>query len=100
MARNRENIVYHNIRMNLDNEQHCRVHKVLMNLNTNVHKSVNQFLIDAADADTARAIYAASNGEKAQALAMYLGFEKAIVATKDTPVMAGAWDPRRHPPAG
>ena len=50
MARNRENIVYHNMRMNLDNEQHRRIHMILMNLNTNVHKSVNQFLIDAADA--------------------------------------------------
>ncbi len=49
MARNKENIVYHNIRMNLDNEQHRRIHMVLMNLNTNIHKSVNQFLIDAAD---------------------------------------------------
>ena len=44
------NIVHHNIRMNLNNEQHRRVHKVLTELNMNVHKSVNQFLIDAADA--------------------------------------------------
>lgn len=43
------NIVYHNLRMNLDNEQHRRVHLVLSDLNTDVHKSVNQFLIDAAD---------------------------------------------------
>lgn len=43
------NIVYHNLRMNLDNEQHRRVHLVLAKLNTEVHKSVNQFLIDAAD---------------------------------------------------
>lgn len=43
------NIVYHNLRMNLDNEQHRRVHLVLANLNTKIHKSVNQFLIDAAD---------------------------------------------------
>ena len=50
MARNRENIVYHNMRMNLDNEQHRRIHMILMNLNTSVHKSVNQFLIDATDA--------------------------------------------------
>lgn len=42
------NIVYHNLRMNLDNEQHRRVHSVLAELNTDVHKSVNQFLIDAA----------------------------------------------------
>lgn len=46
----KENIVYHNLRMNLDNEQHRRVHLVLSDLNTDVHKSVNQFLIDAADA--------------------------------------------------
>ena len=39
------NIVYHNLRMNLDNEQHRRVHSVLAELNTDVHKSVNQFLI-------------------------------------------------------
>ena len=43
------NIVYHNLRMNLDNEQHRRVHLVLSKLNTKIHKSVNQFLIDAAD---------------------------------------------------
>ncbi|MDE6232104.1 MAG: hypothetical protein K2M60_01975 [Lachnospiraceae bacterium] len=43
------NVVYHNIRMNLNNEQHRRVHSVLSELNTKVHKSVNQFLIDAAD---------------------------------------------------
>lgn len=45
----RENIVYHNLRMNLDNEQHRRVHQVLAKLNTEIHKSINQFLIDAAD---------------------------------------------------
>lgn len=43
------NIVYHNLRMNLNNEQHRRVHSVLSELNTDIHKSVNQFLIDAAD---------------------------------------------------
>ena len=45
----RENIVYHNLRMNLDNEQHRRIHQVLSKLNTEIHKSINQFLIDAAD---------------------------------------------------
>ena len=50
MARRKDNIVYHNMRMNLDNEQHRRIHVVLTDLNTNVHKSVNQFLIDATDA--------------------------------------------------
>ena len=49
MARRKDNIVYHNMRMNLDNEQHRRIHMVLTDLNTNVHKSVNQFLIDATD---------------------------------------------------
>lgn len=49
MARRKENIVYHNMRMNLDNEQHRRIHMILTDLNTNVHKSVNQFLIDATD---------------------------------------------------
>ncbi len=48
--RKKDNIVYHNMRMNLDNEQHRRIHMVLTDLNTNVHKSVNQFLIDATDA--------------------------------------------------
>lgn len=43
------NISYHSVRLNLDNEQHRRVHKVLAELNTEIHKSVNQFLIDAAD---------------------------------------------------
>lgn len=50
----KENIVYHNLRMNLDNEQHRRVHLVLSDLNTDVHKSVNQFLIDAADSYISR----------------------------------------------
>lgn len=48
------NIVYHNLRMNLDNEQHRRVHSVLAELNTDVHKSVNQFLIDATDSYISR----------------------------------------------
>ena len=43
------NICYHNVRLNLDNEQHCRVHKVLAELNTDIHKSVNQFIVDAVD---------------------------------------------------
>ncbi len=49
MAKQKSHIAYHNLRLNLNNEQHRRVHLVLANLNTDVHKSVNQFLIDAAD---------------------------------------------------
>ena len=45
----KSNICYHNVRLNLDNEQHCRVHKVLSELNTEIHKSVNQFIVDAVD---------------------------------------------------
>ena len=45
----KSNICYHNVRLNLDNEQHCRVHKVLAELNTEIHKSVNQFIVDAVD---------------------------------------------------
>ena len=45
----KSNICYHNVRPNLDNEQHCRVHKVLAGLNTDIHKSVNQFIVDAVD---------------------------------------------------
>lgn len=43
------NISYHNVRLNLDNEQHCRVNRVLAELNKEVHKSVNQFIVDAVD---------------------------------------------------
>lgn len=43
------NISYHNVRLNLDNEQHCRVNKVLAELNKEIHKSVNQFIVDAVD---------------------------------------------------
>ena len=43
------NICYHNVRLNLDNEQHCRVHRILAELNTEIHKSVNQFIVDAVD---------------------------------------------------
>lgn len=50
MAKQKAHIAYHNLRLNLNNEQHRRVHLVLANLNTDVHKSVNQFLIDATDA--------------------------------------------------
>ncbi len=50
MARKKENIVYHNVRLNLDNEQHRRIHRVMAELNLNVHKSINQFLIEAVDA--------------------------------------------------
>lgn len=49
MGRRKENIVYHNMRMNLENEQHRRIHRILLDLNTDVYKSVNQFLIDATD---------------------------------------------------
>ena len=45
----KSNICYHNVRLNLDNEQHCRIHKVLAELNTEIHKSVNQFIVDAVD---------------------------------------------------
>lgn len=49
MGRRKDNIVYHNMRMNLENEQHRRIHRILLDLNTDVYKSVNQFLIDATD---------------------------------------------------
>ena len=39
----------HSLRLNLDNEQHRRVEKVLVHLNLDVHKSINQFLVEAAD---------------------------------------------------
>ncbi len=45
----KSNICYHNVRLNLDNEQHCRVHRILAELNTEIHKSVNQFIVDAVD---------------------------------------------------
>lgn len=50
----RSNIANHSLRLNLDNEQHRRVEKVLANLNLDVHKSINQFLVDAADAHIKR----------------------------------------------
>ena len=43
----KSNICYHNVRLNLDNEQQRRVNKVLAELNTDIHKSVNQFITDA-----------------------------------------------------
>lgn len=45
----KSNICYHNVRLNIDNEQHCRVHKILTELNREIHKSVNQFIVDAVD---------------------------------------------------
>lgn len=46
----RSNVANHSLRLNLDNEQHRRVEKVLAGLNLDVHKSINQFLVEAADA--------------------------------------------------
>lgn len=46
----RSNGANHSLRLNLDNEQHRRVEKVLAGLNLDVHKSINQFLVEAADA--------------------------------------------------
>ena len=46
----RSNVANHSLRLNLDNEQHRRVEKVLATLNLDVHKSINQFLVEAADA--------------------------------------------------
>ena len=45
----RRNVVYHSLRLNLDNEQHRRVHTILSKLNLDIDKSVNQFFIDAED---------------------------------------------------
>lgn len=45
----KSNICYHSVRLNLNNEQHCRIQKVLAELNTDIHKSVNQFIVDAVD---------------------------------------------------
>ena len=49
MSSKNVNIVYHSIRLNLNNEQHRRVHRILLDLNTDIHKSINQFLINAVD---------------------------------------------------
>lgn len=45
----KSNVANHSLRLNLDNEQHRRVEKVLAGLNLDVHKSINQFLVEAAD---------------------------------------------------
>lgn len=50
----RSNVANHSLRLNLDNEQHRRVEKVLASLNLDVHKSINQFLVEAADAYISR----------------------------------------------
>lgn len=50
----RSNVANHSLRLNLDNEQHRRVEKVLAGLNLDVHKSINQFLVEAADAYISR----------------------------------------------
>lgn len=50
----RTNVACHSLRLNLNNEQHRRVEKVLVSLNMDVHKSINQFLVDAADAYISR----------------------------------------------
>lgn len=45
----KSNIVYRSFRLNLDNEQHCRVNRILAGVNKGIHKSVNQFITDAVD---------------------------------------------------
>jgi len=45
----KDNIAYHSIRLNLQNEQHLRIHGILKDLNTGIHKSLNQFVVNAID---------------------------------------------------
>jgi hypothetical protein len=47
MAKN--NIVVHNLRLNLDNPQHQKINKVLQDLNPDIFKSKNRFLVDAVE---------------------------------------------------
>ena len=50
----RSNVANHRLRLNLDYDQHRRVEKGLAGLNLDVHKSINQFLVEAADAYISR----------------------------------------------
>jgi hypothetical protein len=45
----KDNIVVHNLRLNLDNPQHQKINKVLQDLNPNIFKSKNRFLADAVE---------------------------------------------------
>lgn len=45
----KDNIVVHNLRLNLDNPQHQKINKVLQDLNPDIFKSKNRFLADAVE---------------------------------------------------
>ncbi len=45
----KDNIVVHNLRLNLDNPQHQKINKVLQDLNPDIFKSKNRFLVDAVE---------------------------------------------------
>ena len=43
----KNNIYQHNLRLNLDDEEHLKVHRYLMNANQKVYKSKNAYIIRA-----------------------------------------------------
>ncbi len=45
----KDNIVVHNLRLNLDNPQHQKINKVLQDLNPDIFKSKNRFVADAVE---------------------------------------------------
>lgn len=45
----KDNIVVHNLRLNLDNPQHRKINAVLQDLNPDVFKSKNRFLAEAVE---------------------------------------------------
>jgi len=45
----KENIIRHNLRLNMDNKHHVMINKVIMSLDPNIYKSRNHFIVDALD---------------------------------------------------
>ena len=45
----KDNIVVHNLRLNMDNPQHRKINDVLKDLNPDIFKSKNRFIADAVE---------------------------------------------------
>ena len=49
MAKTKENVARHILRLNMDNKHHVMIHNVIEGLDPNIYKSRTHFLVDAVD---------------------------------------------------
>ena len=45
----KENIIRHNLRLNMDNKHHAMINGIIMGLDPGIYKSRNHFIVDALD---------------------------------------------------